>query len=200
VTDGPQNLQFRLPASPSRLHRARERIRDYLSHQCADDEGIDDVILCLDEAWTNAICHSGSAEDIEVSLGFAGDDLAVRVRDLGRGFDVATLKPHEVPGPLQMSGCGLYIMSELMDELRLQCEDGLEVSMVKRAMRAPARQPATSARGSSPPSTVRREPAAHPWHSVVIGVSMSHKASSLASFETHLHHTNAMMSSLPEDT
>ena len=94
------------------------------------------MILCLEEAWTNAIRHSGSTQDIEVSLGFAGADLAVRVRDRGRGFDVATFKPHELPDPLKITGRGLYIMSELMDELRLRCDDGLEVSMVKRAMRA----------------------------------------------------------------
>ena len=129
-------LQFRLPPDPARLRRARERIRDYLNYHCADCDGSDDVILCLEEAWANVIRHSGSSEDIEVSLHFEGDDLAAHVRDRGRGFDIAAFAPGKLPDPMQMGGRGLYIMSELMDELRLHCEDGLELFMVKRSMRA----------------------------------------------------------------
>jgi PAS domain S-box-containing protein len=129
-------LDFRLPPDPARLHRARERIRDYLHQYCADCDGVDDVIVCLEEAWTNAISHSGSAQEIEVSLRFSGDDLVVRVKDSGRGFDIAAFEPDRQPDTMQTGGRGLYLMSRLTDDLRLRCDGGLEVRMAKRSMGA----------------------------------------------------------------
>ena len=49
---------------------------------------IDDVVLCVEEAATNAIRHSGSDADIEISLRFAGGDLLAEVKDHGEGFDL----------------------------------------------------------------------------------------------------------------
>ena len=92
-------LAFRLGLDPARLARARERVRDYLWLHCDNERLVDEVVLCVDEACTNAIRHSGAADAIAVSLGFEGDDLLVTAKDSGHGFDLASFDRDALPDP-----------------------------------------------------------------------------------------------------
>ena len=134
-------LRFRLPMEPARLLRARERIRDYLRVHCVDEELVDDVVLCIEEACTNAIRHSGSQDELQVWLAFEGEALHAEVKDRGRGFDVRGFDPARMPAPMDLGGRGLYLISQIMDEVRLRRRPhgGLAVSMVKRPVREPRR-------------------------------------------------------------
>ncbi len=129
----PPRLHFRVPPRPSHLLRARDRIRDYLRQYCTDALVIDDVVLCIEEAATNAIRHSGVERPIELSLHFEDDDLVAAVKDRGRGFDVATFDPDALPDLLADHGRGLFIIAKLMDALELHVDRGLEVLMRRRA-------------------------------------------------------------------
>lgn len=127
-------LQLRVPLDPSRLLRARDRVRDYLRQYCADSSLIDDVVLCIEEACTNVIRHSGSDEDIEMSLRFADADLIGVVRDHGQGFDTGAFDPAALPDVHAAGGRGLYLIAHLTDEMTLCSDGGLEVRMVKKAV------------------------------------------------------------------
>jgi PAS domain S-box-containing protein len=129
----PPRLHFRVPPRPSHLLRARDRIRDYLRQYCTDALVIDDVVLCIEEAATNAIRHSGVEQPIELSLYFEGGELVAAVRDRGCGFDVATFDPEALPDLLTDHGRGLFIIARLMDGLELRVNGGLEVLMRRRA-------------------------------------------------------------------
>ena len=129
----PPRLHFRVPPEPSHLLRARERLRDYLCQYCADGQVIDDVVLCVEEAATNAIRHSGSDRDIEISLRFAGGDLLAEVKDHGRGFDLSSFDREAQPDLESDHGRGLFIVSRLMNSLELRLDGGLEVRMARRA-------------------------------------------------------------------
>ena len=129
----PPRLSFRVPPQPSHLLRARERLRDYLRQYCADGQVIDDVVLCVEEAATNAIRHSHSDRHIEISLCFAGGDLRAEVKDHGRGFDVTAFDREALPDLESDRGRGLFIVSKLMDSLELRLDGGLEVHMARRA-------------------------------------------------------------------
>jgi anti-sigma regulatory factor (Ser/Thr protein kinase) len=130
----PPRLHFRVPPEPSHLLRARDRIRDYLHQYCAERQVINDVVLCIGEAATNAICHSGSAQDIEMSLRFMDGDLVAEVRDRGRGFDVAGFDREAPPDISSEHGRGLFLISRLCDGMELWRDGGLEVRMIKKAV------------------------------------------------------------------
>ena len=127
----PPDLGFEVAPEPSHLPSTRELLRDYLHAHCTDARLVADVVLCLEEACTNVIRHSGVREAMHVALHFDGDALICRVRDRGRGFDTTSFDPDAVPDPLAGDGRGLFIISSIMDELRLRCDRGLEVVMVK---------------------------------------------------------------------
>ena len=126
-------LSFRLALEPSHLLRARERIRDYLLAHCGDPRVTDEVVLCIEEACTNAIRHSGSSDRMQVSVGFEDGSLVATVKDAGGGFDVASFDPAVLPDLMATGGRGLYLMAHLMDDLELRSESGLEVRMSRRA-------------------------------------------------------------------
>ena len=119
-----------------RLSRARRRVRDYLTLYCRDRRTVDDMVLCVGEACTNAIRHSGSGEEIEITLGFRSDDLEVLIKDKGRGFDAGAFDPDVPPDPFSGGGRGLFLMSRLSDAMELRCDRGLEVRLLKRAVLA----------------------------------------------------------------
>ncbi len=129
----PPRLHFRVPPEPSHLLRARERLRDYLRQYCASPEVIDDLVLCVEEACTNAIRHSGAGDDIEIALAFEAERLVAQVRDRGRGFDTASFDPARHPDPSADHGRGLFIIAALMDSLELRLDGGLEVRMARAA-------------------------------------------------------------------
>ena len=105
---------------------------DYVRALCPDEELVDDVVLCVEEACTNAIRHSQSSEVMDVSLAFGDGSLIADVRDRGRGFDVAVFDLGATPDLMGDGGRGLFLMASLMDELSLRVDDGLHVHMVKR--------------------------------------------------------------------
>ncbi len=143
----PPRLEFRVPPEGSHLLRARERLRDYLGQYCAEHELVDDVVLCVEEACTNAIRHSESADDITITLEFADGRLVALVRDSGRGFDAARFDPRAVPDLAADHGRGLFIMASLMDEIALRCEGGCEVRMARTAAPRCETQPLESGLG-----------------------------------------------------
>ena len=130
----PPRLHFLVAPEPSRLLRARDRIRDYLTLHCSDQIIIDDIVLAVEEACTNAIRHSGSPQEIEISLGFEGDDLLAEIKDRGRGFDVGSFDREALPDPRLDHGRGLFLISRLCDEMGLRADGGLEVRLVKNSV------------------------------------------------------------------
>ena len=132
----PVRQRFTLLPEAVGLSRARRRVRDYLNLYCRERRTVDDMVVCVGEACTNAIRHGGSSAEIEVFLGFRGDDLEILVKDKGRGFETAAFDPEIVPDLLSEDGRGLFLMSQLADEMALHRDCGLQVRLLKRAVLA----------------------------------------------------------------
>ena len=97
----PPRLYFCVPPEPSHLLRARERLRDYLRQYCADGRVVDDVVLCVEEAASNAVRHSGSEHDIEISLRSMSTAAGRRGQRSGPGLRPRGLRPERNARPVK---------------------------------------------------------------------------------------------------
>jgi len=94
------------------------------------------LCLSLTEALTNAMLY-GSAQDsrkrvrIEVIVG--EHEIKARITDEGTGFDPEGIPDPTSPDHLEKcSGRGLFLMRELMDEVRFN-ESGNQITLVLRS-------------------------------------------------------------------
>ena len=79
-----------------------------------------DVLLALDEAVSNAIRHGSAAgQPVRVSVERDGDWVEMTVRDGGPTPNLPRL-PAQPPPVLQTGGRGLWLILQLVDEVRLQ--------------------------------------------------------------------------------
>lgn len=110
-----------------------------------DERAVYAVQLAVDEASTNVIEHAYGGEgrgEIEITCSINTDGLTVALRDHAPRFD-----PERVPSPnLHDSleerngrGLGLYLVRQLMDEVRFDFafDAGNTLTMVKRKKAAP---------------------------------------------------------------
>lgn len=117
-------MEIQFPASPARLGDLRQMVRSGLRGQIRDDD-LDDLLLALHEATTNAVLHGsegGSAVDVVVRV----EDGWAEATVLDRGLSLPTTpdrddqeQPSEGDEP-SLSGRGLWLMGRLVDEVRLE--------------------------------------------------------------------------------
>ena len=131
-------MEIQFPASPARLGDLRQTVRSGLRGQIRDDD-LDDLLLALHEATTNAVLHG--------SEGGSAVDVVVRVEDgwaeaivLDRGssqpanpdrYDEEQPSASDEPS---LSGRGLWLIGRLVDEVRLERVDprGTRVTLRRR--------------------------------------------------------------------
>jgi serine/threonine-protein kinase RsbW len=94
-----------------------------------------DVLLALDEAVSNAIRHgSKGGEQVQVSVESDGEWFEMSVRDGGPTPRLPRL-PDEPPPVLETGGRGLWLILQLVDEVRLQrMGDGTRLIMRRRVL------------------------------------------------------------------
>jgi serine/threonine-protein kinase RsbW len=115
-----------------------------------DEDSSHWVSVAIRESVINAIKHGNRNDetkrvfvDFETSMPAAGNELTIRVRDQGEGFE-----PEEVADPLapenllKSSGRGIFLIRNFMDDVQLSKvpQGGMQISMTKRV------QPQTEAR------------------------------------------------------
>ena len=111
-------LNLTLPPSSSCLPDLRRSVARILVG--VDEEVVADVLLALDEAVSNAIRHGSRAGDpVLVSVTADGGWIEMSVRDGGPTPRLPRL-PAEPPPALQTGGRGLWLILQLVDEVRLQ--------------------------------------------------------------------------------
>lgn len=117
-----------------------------------DEDASHWVSTAVLESVTNAVKH-GNRNDatkrvfIEFETIVAADlELSIRVRDQGEGFDPETVADPLAPANLlKSSGRGIFLIRNLMDDVRLQRapEGGMEMRMIKRVRPRAEDQPVT---------------------------------------------------------
>ena len=124
-------MNLTLPPTSSSLPDLRRSVAQTLGD--LNQEVVDDVLLALDEAVSNAIRHgSRGGEQVQVTVESDDEWVEMTVRDGGP----TPRLPHLPAGPppvLQTGGRGLWLILQLVDEVRLQrIEDGTRLTMRRR--------------------------------------------------------------------
>jgi two-component sensor histidine kinase len=126
VTKTTTYLELALPAVPASVRRARIRVAETVTSIAETDRVVDDVMLCVSEAVTNAVRHGYGAAGkgtIEIVVVRVDGELEVVVRDSGVGFDKA--EKGESTG-----GFGLGIIAKLAKRHNVKSTpEGTEISM-----------------------------------------------------------------------
>lgn len=138
----PLAIQMRTAIFPAR-YKHLEEMRQFAA-QAAKNAGMDDteiyaVELAVDEACTNIIEHAYGVEsggEIECTCDAEDDRLTIMLRDHGKPFKPSTLAEPDLSSDLDKrrpGGLGLYLMQQLMDEVRFESlgEAGNLLTMVK---------------------------------------------------------------------
>ena len=111
-------MKLTLPPSSSHLPDLRRSVARTLRD--LDQRVLADVLLALDEAVSNAIRHGSRGGDpVQVSVESDGEWVEMTVRDAGPTPRLPRL-PAEPPPVLQTGGRGLWLILQLVDEVRLQ--------------------------------------------------------------------------------
>ena len=124
-------MDLTLPPISSCLPDLRRSVARTLED--VDDGVVADVLLALDEAVSNAIRHGSRAGDpLEVSVDSDSEWVEMSVRDGGPTPRLPRL-PAAPPPALQVGGRGLWLILQLVDEVRLQrVGDGTRLTMRRR--------------------------------------------------------------------
>ena len=124
-------MNLTLPPTSSALPDLRRSVAQTLGD--LSQEVVADVLLALDEAVSNAIRHgSRGGEQVQVTVESDDEWVEMTVRDGGPTPRLPRL-PAEPPPVLQTGGRGLWLILQLVDEVRLQrIEDGTRLTMRRR--------------------------------------------------------------------
>lgn len=125
---------------------------EYLSlfaRKCGfNEETIDEMRLAFIEAIINAKEHApanipdGDKKDIHITLTHVDDNIEIKLRDFGKGFDPTVVEKPDIRKKLKSSykrGWGLMLMEKLMDgaEISSMPPSGTLIHLVKKRLAAP---------------------------------------------------------------
>jgi stage II sporulation protein AB (anti-sigma F factor) len=126
VTNTTTHLELSLPARAPCVREARREVGEAVAPLAERERLVDDVLLCVSEAVTNAVLHAypqGSGH-VEIEVESHDNELLVVVRDRGTGMPP--------PSRRRDGGYGLKIIDELTRETTISKapEGGTEIAMV----------------------------------------------------------------------
>ena len=125
---GESPLEVHVPALPQSLREIRSALRRWLVGVGASEDEVNDIVVAVGEASSNAVEHAygAAAGTVVVRADLHGDDVFVRVSDTGRWRE-----PRGVG-----RGRGTLIMQTTTDEYRVeQRPDGTDVFLRRRLSR-----------------------------------------------------------------
>ncbi len=134
-----------LPLRRSSANRLRTALTLHLASNGVPKKAAREVLLAADEAFNNALMHSGDVGETELRAEVGRSRVVVEIRDRGCGFDARRFDAGAVPDPLVSHGRGLFLIHRLMDEVEVRSSGaaGTHVRMAKtfaRPVRAPGRR------------------------------------------------------------
>ncbi len=139
----PARLELSMWSDAERLPALRNDVRAWLAGRGWPERQANEVVLALDEAVTNVICHGyGGRKDcrIEVTLegiedAVDGAGVEVRVRDFGRQVDPATICGRDLED-IRPGGLGVHIIKAMNNTVEYQRAEGGGMLLIMRKFRS----------------------------------------------------------------
>ena len=134
-------IELQIPCDPKYIGVARLVAAGVGAHSGLNADEIDDLKVAVSEACTNVIDHAfpdseKTDQPTAISLRFTSSKtgLQVEVEDYGVGFDPDNLPKPELNEPSVNGGLGLYLITQLTDEVHIQSapDSGTKIIMIKR--------------------------------------------------------------------
>jgi serine/threonine-protein kinase RsbW len=131
-------VELSLESSLDKMEMVEEVARRVSGMAGFDEESEFQIEMAVHETVINAISHGNKQDprkNVWLRFQIFGDRLEIRVRDEGRGFDVASVPdPLAEQNLLSVSGRGIFLIQKFMDEVRVVSHpgSGTEVIMIKR--------------------------------------------------------------------
>jgi anti-sigma regulatory factor (Ser/Thr protein kinase) len=141
--DAGATLRVRLPLRRSSANRLRTALSGHLAANGVPKNAAREIMLAADEAFNNALMHSGDVGETELRAEVGGSRVTIEIRDRGCGFDARAFDASAIPDPHVSHGRGLFLIHRLMDEVEVGAPSagtGTCVRMAK-AFARPARAP-----------------------------------------------------------
>ncbi len=139
-----QDLMLEIASDPRLLRVVRDLVRSYLIEAGCASGRVDDVVLGVDEACTNAIRHAcGGEPDNTFRLTFRSTEgwLEIQLEDSGEPAPPGSFVRDEAAGPvdaadLRPGGLGLHLIHEVFDDVEF-CPGTVQGNCVTMKLRLP---------------------------------------------------------------
>lgn len=110
-------------SSTEHLREVREFVQNFVQQFDVNKKNLDEIILAVDEAYTNIIKHAYNNDPnhtVKIELGTSTDTLWVRLSDTGHHFNADEYHPPDLLKRIknkQRGGMGVYLINKLMDSV-----------------------------------------------------------------------------------
>ncbi len=120
-----QDLTIEMASEPRLLSVVRDLVRSYLMQAGFSSERVDEIVLGVDEACTNAIRHACAGKPdstYRITFRTAKEWLEIQLEDSGEPASPDSVVPGERPDPadasdLRPGGLGLHLIHEVFDQV-----------------------------------------------------------------------------------
>ncbi|MDY6820738.1 MAG: ATP-binding protein [Deferribacterota bacterium] len=130
------SITYELPAKLNVLNEIDKYIDDFFSNNQLNKYKNKDIAfyinLALTEAVANAILHGEKKKkypQIKIRMNFDGNTIEIKVYSQGKPFKKDDIKK---PNPLSDRGRGLYVINNIMDDLRIKRELDENILIMKK--------------------------------------------------------------------
>jgi anti-sigma regulatory factor (Ser/Thr protein kinase) len=131
------SLKITLPKIPDIELVAIEGLERLAHHLGIAEEKIGEARILVTEAIINALEHSGeSAPSVRVEFTMTTEELAIFVRDYGKGFDPESVEDPDILTKLgtkgKKRGWGLNVMRSMSDDFQIESnKNGTKITIKK---------------------------------------------------------------------
>jgi serine/threonine-protein kinase RsbW len=110
-------------SSTEHLREVRNFVQNFVQQFDVNKNDLDEIILAVDEAYTNIIKHAYNNDPnqtVKIELGTSTDILWVQLSDTGFHFNADEYQPPDLLKRIknkQRGGMGVYLINKLMDSV-----------------------------------------------------------------------------------